>query len=661
MVMTTKAKNTPDQPGIPNAGSGTDSSTDFDAAAQAKLIRESHERSRRYGIDPNLKCAPLKTALSPEQLQHRIQANQPFFDLVSTQLSTLYRILKGSGFCMAVADPDGYVLHTLGDSRLIAHYNSRNCAPGFRWTEQDVGTCAIGLVLHNRMPIQVSGSEMYCLGAQHITNSAAPVYDHNDRLLGVIALSGLAQQVHIHTLGLVIQAAETIRSQVSEFEKARELALRNRYMTALLESDHRGVIALDRQGRIVQMNRKARLLLGLDTDFQGRHIDSLLRSRVRFDDYLSTGGGFVERELTFSTGPGGQTLVSALDPITISGEETAGGLLMLMERDRVMKLVNEMAGSQAQFTFDSIIGRSAPVTEALKLARAAARSNASVLLLGETGTGKELFAQAIHNAGPRRDKPFVVINCSAIPRELLESELFGYAEGAFTGALKGGRPGKFELADGGTLFLDEIGDMPLDMQVKILRALQSGEIQRVGGYQPVTVDLRIITATHVDLDTAIAQGQFRQDLFYRISTLLIRIPPLRERRRDVLDLADAFLKRIQSAIGKPGLRFSPETLAFMDQYPWPGNIRQLENTVERAVNIVEGEWIEPKDLGLPLGKKPDLVTPTENVPMLKDAERKLIAFQMESCGGNISQAARNLGVSRPTLYRKLKKYRLLSA
>ena len=223
--------------------------------------------------------------------------------------------------------------------------------------------------------------------------------------------------------------------------------------------------------------------------------------------------------------------------------ELVGGLFTVMEKKEMMRMAVEMTGAHAHFTFESILGASESLRSALHLAHIAAGSTAPVLLSGETGTGKELFAQAIHNDGPRRNRPFVAINCGAIPKELLESELFGYEEGAFTGAQKGGRPGKFELADTGTLFLDEIGDMPFDMQVKLLRVLQSGEIQRVGGLRTVPVDLRIISATNKDLKQAIAQHQFRADLDYRISTLSILVPPLRERAEDILPLAEHFIHR----------------------------------------------------------------------------------------------------------------------
>lgn len=665
-------------------------STQFKARSHVQIIEESHARSRAAGIDPNQTSAPEKYKISPEMLRQRIKDSQPFYDLVTTQMSTLYRILQGSGFCMAVADADGYVLHTLGDAHLLEHYKKGNCMPGYLWTEEAVGTCGIGLALIEGIPIQISGKEMFCKRAHHITNSATPVHDNNGKLLGVIALSGLASAVHIHTLGMVILTAKAIRSQIGEIEKAREIAIRNTYMTALMESDQRGIITLNGDGDIVQINKKATALLGLDQSNassaslhspdsqESLNISALTRTRMNWKQTLHSKQGFTEREVTFIRGDSRFQLVCTLDPITMPDGESAGGMLLVVEHDRILQLANEMAGSQARFTFNSIIGSSSSLEEAKKVANAAARGDAAVLLHGETGTGKELFAQAIHNASPRHNKPFVVINCGAIPNELLESELFGYVEGAFTGARKGGRPGKFELADGGTLFLDEIGDMPLDMQVKILRALQSGEVNRVGDMQTIKVDLRIIAATNVDLDTAIKRGSFREDLFYRISTLNITIPPLRERGNDVLTLAEAFLHRIRPRLGKPELEYSSSSLEAFSQATWPGNIRQLENAVERAVNICEQSVIMPDDLGLDytdtrtaqnIASGNDhsnhvMVPPevanldTNSEAMLGEMEQALIARLMDEKDSNISKVARSLGISRPTLYRKLKKYDL---
>jgi transcriptional regulator with PAS, ATPase and Fis domain len=311
-------------------------------------------------------------------------------------------------------------------------------------------------------------------------------------------------------------------------------------------------------------------------------------------------------------------------------------------------LANDIAGTKAFYTFDHLIGKSAAFTSALDLARRAAQMDATVLLQGETGTGKELFAQAIHNGGPRHKNPFIPINCGAIPGELLESELFGYTEGAFTGAHKRGRPGKFELAHGGTLLLDEIGDMPPGMQVKLLRVLQSGEVYRIGAQKPVVVNTRVIACTHVDLSRAVAKGVFREDLFYRLNVFPIPIPPLRERgAEDILALAKFFLERK----GAFPLQLTSAAMEVLTNYPWPGNVRELENTLERASHLHEGNVLDVPDLGLvPTPKK----RTQPRAGTLEDIEQEIIATAIEQTNSNMAATAKLLGISRATLYRKVK-------
>lgn len=280
------------------------------------------------------------------------------------------------------------------------------------------------------------------------------------------------------------------------------------------------------------------------------------------------------------------------------------------------------------------------------LGKRAAQSRSTVLLLGETGTGKELFAQAIHNAGPCGDQSFIPINCGAIPGELMESELFGYVDGAFTGALKGGRAGKFELADNGTLLLDEIGDMPHDMQVKLLRVLQTGEIQRIGSDKMLKVNTRIIASTHVNLTQAIQHNKFRPDLYYRLNILSITIPPLRERgATDILALATYFIRK-----NNPACRLTPGAREALAAYDWPGNVRELENTIQRALHRCDGSVLEEKHLGLP-GEK----TLSQGLPRgsLQEMEQKLIQSTLGETGFNMAATARKLGISRATLYRKV--------
>lgn len=314
--------------------------------------------------------------------------------------------------------------------------------------------------------------------------------------------------------------------------------------------------------------------------------------------------------------------------------------------------------NQAKYSFKHIIGRSGKIMEAKALAEKASLTNSSVILTGESGTGKELFAHAIHQESPRSANPFIKINCAAIPAELLESELFGYEDGAFTGARKGGKPGKFEMADGGTLFLDEIGDMPQEMQSKLLRALQEKEIERIGSQEPLKVDVRIIAATNKNLVDMVEKGIFRADLYYRLNVISIRIPSLRERPSDIEILASHLLDKICSRLGKYVDEISSDTMRTLKSYSWPGNVRQLENVLERAVNLVDRETeITLTDLPETIkGIQEKQAAPLNDV--IEEAEKNAILSALALCGGKKAKAARLLKISRSNLYERMNRLKL---
>ena len=615
----------------------------------ALAIASSHKRSKKYNIDPNLTKAPESTRLTSKELEERIENQKTFYTVAKEQIDKLYTLLQGTGFCMALADKDGYVLYIIGDTDLVEHFKNRNCMPSYRWTEKDMGTCAIGLTLEDKKPIYIPGNEMYATLAQNISNSGAPVFDIDGSLLGVISLSGYTEKMHIHTLGLVCQAAEAVTSHLKEQRHSKELAIKNKYMSALLEAGTKGIVTIDPKGRIVQTNQKARCIFELDKNCIGKPFSSLTKTNFNFEQVLHKGKRFLAREISTNKGNG----FLALDPVIMKNGEIVGAILTITEKKEMMQLAMEMTGAKAHFTFDAIVGTSPKLLEALEIAKIAAKNTASLLIYGETGTGKELFAQAIHNAGDRSDRPFVALNCGAIPSELLESELFGYEEGAFTGAQKGGRPGKLELADTGTLFLDEIGDMPFNMQVKLLRALQTGEIRRVGGIRTIPIDIRIISATNKDLKKEIEKECFRPDLFYRITTLSILIPPLRERRDDIPLLVDYFFKRFGSLDTRKCL--APNIYNLIVNYSWPGNVRQLESAIERAIHLADGKTIKAEHFGIEKNNADG--TAIRNLT-LDEMEKSIISESLQKHRGNMSSCAKSLGISRPTLYRKLEKYRI---
>ncbi|HZW83541.1 MAG TPA: sigma 54-interacting transcriptional regulator [Candidatus Deferrimicrobium sp.] len=314
-----------------------------------------------------------------------------------------------------------------------------------------------------------------------------------------------------------------------------------------------------------------------------------------------------------------------------------------------------------RYTFSNIIGTSSAILLTKALAEKAALGKSTVLLHGESGTGKELFAHAIHAASTRHDQPFVRVNCGAIPAELLEAELFGYEEGAFTGAKKGGKHGKFELANKGTIFLDEIGDLPLAMQAKVLRILQEKEVERVGGNRLLQLDIRVIAATHRDLEKMIDAGEFRRDLYYRLNVFTVTIPPLREREGDVLLLSEHLLRKFQRELGSTLKMLDRSVVELFQLYAWPGNVRELQNAIERAINVAEGNMIQLKDLPLYLQDLEGSRTNTALQPLtleLAEAERRAILKALKTTGGNKAKAAEILGIHRTNLYRKMDKFGL---
>lgn len=328
---------------------------------------------------------------------------------------------------------------------------------------------------------------------------------------------------------------------------------------------------------------------------------------------------------------------------------------------------------EGRLSFQSIIGESAKMKEVKMMALKVSKSRSTVLIRGESGTGKELFAHAVHRASPRASGTFIRLNCAAIPRELLEAELFGYEEGAFTGAKKGGKPGKIELADKGTLFLDEIGDMSLDMQVKLLRVLQEKEIERIGGTKIQKVDVRFIAATHRNLREMVQRGEFREDLYYRLNVFEIDIPPLRERKEDMIHITEFLIKKLNGELGSNVLSLDKRVRDIFMEHDWPGNIRELENVLERAMNVIEEMIIQVHHLPAYLRKKDleeelyrEIITMDQeqdegsySLQMeVESAEKRAITRALEKTAGNIKEAADLLGIHRASLYRKIEKYEM---
>jgi len=489
---------------------------------------------------------------------------------------------------------------------------------------------------------------------------------HGERVIGCVGVVAVTKeqrrllQERYELLNLLLsKLTELISWRLAGPEASQRLSLVRLQFETILDHLPEGVVVVDRSGTLVFINRAARSILGVEPlgDIQGRPLGSIISS-PQLDTCLSTGQELPESPIVFRVA---RRTVICVGTIRWARLENSCESLFCLFRtlESTDRLAARLSAPEPPCTFDNILGVSPAVQAAKDCALRVASGDSTVLLLGESGTGKELFARAIHWASKRAGGPFVAINCGAIPDSLLESELFGYEEGAFTGARKGGKPGKFELASGGTIFLDEIGDLPLHMQVKLLRVLEERSVERLGGTRHIPVDVRVIAATNSDLQQLVSAGRFRRDLYYRINVVPIRIPPLRERPEDIEYLARAFVRKYAQRLGRQVTGISEEALAILKAYAWPGNVRELQNVIEYAVNFERGDTITPGSLPGDLsGVERD---PGKAVQSLESMEREAIqaALAMFGSDGKGKQAAaRALGIHLSTFYRKLKRYGL---
>lgn len=454
---------------------------------------------------------------------------------------------------------------------------------------------------------------------------------------------------------------------ICPMEPARELEL----LRLVLDSIHNGVLVTDPEGRVILLNTPYARFLGVKAEEQlGKHCTEVVENS-RMHIVAQTGVPEINHRHEIK----GQTMVVQRIPIWKNGKVMAVfGQVMFKDVRDVGKLAKRLSLLESKvklyedqilslrssrYTLDSIAGESKVIKALKQEALKAAANNLPVLITGESGTGKELFAHAIHHASPRRLHPFVRINCSAIPRDLFESELFGYERGAFTGARSGGKPGKLELAHHGSVFLDEIGDLPLEMQPKLLRVLEEKELERVGGTSVVPIDFRLIAASNQDLEGMVSDGKFRKDLFYRLNVIRLHIPPLRERREDILPLARHILGRMAEESSRTEPDIDPRAEAALLDYGWPGNVRELTNVLERALAAVESDTIGLDDLPFhvrgrhPRGKR-SLGPPLAQ--LRAQAEREAILKALEASAGNKARAASILGIHRTLLYKKMRKH-----
>ena len=628
--------------------------------------------------------------------------------LVRPAMEDLHQFIEGSACVVVFADDNARIVDCFGDQDVQLELVHLGLSLGASWQEARQGSNALALALRESFPMKLEGAMHYRAALHPLYTSAAPVHDLLGRVVGVIGVVGRQENSHPHTLGMITAAAQAISNQLQMQVWLSNVNDLLSELKTILQTLPEGILLLRRDGVVSQMNGPAGTLLGLSpTRVTGRRLSDVLPLPSVLAQAIIRQQQLSDEELVFDTSHGPVTCLCSLKAISSYSLETgladivgstglviaesvaADGFVMILRSiERVQKLVNRMTGARARLTFANVVGESPSLKEAMRLARLAATSNSTVLLHGETGTGKEIFAQSIHTSSARTDGPFVAVNCAAIPRELINTELFGYEGGSFTGADRQGRSGKFEQAHGGTLFLDEIGDMPLDLQTALLRAIETHTIVRIGGQRIIPADARIIAATHRDLREEARRGNFRADLFYRLNVLTITLPPLRDRVDDLPLLVQHFLQRQSRVMGRT-LTIHPNAMMAIQSYSWPGTIRELENTLERVTYLMPKSPITIEDLPIELQQSADHVEaanpslssshdpatagPHQQISLLftngvdpsaalkaqsNQAEAQAIVQALQASNGQVTRAAALLGISRTTLWRKMAKHGL---
>lgn len=629
------------------------------------VIAKAHQRSQKHGV----RVQDLPDFVTPGQgelLDMREQA-RALFQHAAPVMETLYEQIANTHSMVLLTTAQGLVLHTLGDHDFLEKASCVALAPGVDWSEQAKGTNAIGTALTEQQAVTVHGSQHYLQANHALTCSCAPIFNPHGQVVGALDVSGDHRSHHQHTLALVRMSAQMIENHMfaGSFPKAIciHFHARPEFLGTLVE----GIAVFTPEGRFLSANRSAQFQLGLSFNaLQAYTFASLFDLPMSALLELFGGTAGMPKQLHLHSGAAVWCRVDVRPSSTWSVPTFAEKVADASARPAPARKAQQLSSLQYLDTGD------VQITSVIHKLRKVLDKDIPVMILGETGTGKDLLAQAFHNDSARVRQPFVAVNCASIPETLIEAELFGYEEGAFTGARKKGSIGKIAQAHGGTLFLDEIGDMPKHLQARLLRVLQERCIAPLGAGKEVEVDVAVVCATHKNLKELIARGDFREDLYYRLNGLVLRLPALRERTD-----FDCVVRKVLKQVCENSQRIAiaPQVMAMFQRYHWPGNVRQLHNLLRTAVVMVgcAGEIdVEhlPDDFleELHSGAAPSVymsmpalsaiplyaaaVTESSDSQSLQDVTIQAMAQMLHLHKGNVSAAAKALGVSRNTIYRK---------
>lgn len=596
--------------------------------------------------------------------EHLLASQTAIFDLMAIArpvMEDVYQCVENSGTAIILTNSIGCILDLVGDEEVIKIMDGWGAGRGSILSEDLIGTSSFGLAIAERMPVQVGGAEHFVKQFHVATGAAAPIFDIRGHLLGVLGLVMPVDRYHAHSLGLVAAAARAVENQHQSdlllAEQNSQLAQLNTILSTISE----GILVWNAGQILAHANQAASQMLGISAhSMLGKPAGSLFGLPAFVEEAIQQRKPLADAEGTITVDGRTVHCLISLDYVFQSHDRLQWVIVTLRSEKKVRRLIQQQVGATAALTLNDIPGEAPQMQRVRSFVRSAAGARASILIRGEVGTGKNALASAVHNAGPRRDGPFVIFASASVPAELVVSDLLGYDE-SLENRPGNGRPGKFELAQGGTLFFQDVDALPLEAQAVLINALEIGVVQRLGSQRAEEVDARVIASTSANMETLIAQGAFRPDLYYRLSTFAVSLPPLRDRPRDIPLVADRILARFTRQLGYQ-VTLAPEVMDIFKKYAWPGNIREMEAVLGRAATQIAGAGlIGPQHLPnhvRMMEANPESVQPFLQVQVssLSEMERETILLMMQMYRGNVSRMARVLEISRTTLWRKLKEF-----
>ena len=626
-----------------------------------QFIVKSWDQCTAMAIDPELKKAPK---ITEEEFLLICQKRKHLLLQISLQIINKFNpFFDYSKYAIVLTDEHGIILSVNGNHELIKEGLELDFDVGACWAEESVGTNAIGDCLAFGQSICVVGEEHFVKKWRKYACAGSPIRDpFSGEIIGALDLTCRAKDFHIFSLSMVQSLTDILEDTLRNISSTRNYnkhgLIMEQFLEATKEADQQdGIVAIDLDGEIHAANKIIHSMLSNETQTPLKnlfHYDPKLRDAL--SQSTATSISF-SRKLKEGIHERNNTYLVNCVPIFNNEKVHEGWIGRVLQISSGSRTDGKMAAAPVlKKNTSHPIYISSDMSKIVSRARKVASFASTKLILGESGVGKEVLAKFIHVNGPRAAQPFIALNCAAIPKELLASELFGYESGAFTGAKLKGKPGKFQQANRGTIYLDEVGDMPLDLQAYLLRVIEEKKVTRLGGVESIPIDVQIIASTNCDLKRLVKEGKFRLDLYYRLDVITLVIPPLRERKDDIRPLSEFFLEKVREKLDGVQKRLSPEVLAVLQDYNWPGNIRELEHVIEMAHATSNGDIISLADLREDIFhntfcESENLVSGNQT-----NMEDEKIKMTIKICGGNMSKAAKTLHISRTTLYRKMMKY-----